>query len=102
MAAFTEGDADDNDNQDLLCFNALVDEKGRLLVPAYVRKRLGISRNALVSVVLEKVSSIKKYPVESDGDTEKILSSLASVDNIISYRCSSGFLEVTVGPGGSD
>ncbi len=100
MAAFTESDADDD--QDLLCFNAVVDEKGRLLVPAYIRKRLGISRNALVSVVLEKIASIKKYSVESDGDTEKILSSLASVDNIISYRCSSGFLEVTVGSGGSD
>ena len=99
MAAFTEGDAADDD-QDLLCFNAVVDDKGRLLVPAYVRKKLGISRDVLVSVVLEKVTSIKKYPLESDGDTEKILASLASVDNIISYRCSSGFLEVTVGPGG--
>ena len=94
MDVFTSGAVDD---EDVLCFSAVVDEKGRLVVPAYVRRKLGIARNALVSVVVEPVSRVKRFRAESDDDVERIL---ASIDKeVVSYRCEGGYLEVACGRG---
>ena len=94
MDVFTSGAVDD---EDVLCFSAVVDEKGRLVVPAYVRRKLGIARNALVSVVVEPVSRVKRFRAESDGDVERIL---ASIDkDVVSYRWAGGYLEVACGRG---
>ena len=75
---------------------ALLDEKGRLVVPAYVRRKLGIARNALVSVVVEPVSRVKRFRAESDCDAERILE---YVDDAVSYRCEGEYLEVACGRG---
>ena len=90
---FTSGAVDD---EDVLCFSAVVDEKGRLVVPAYVRRKLGIARNALVSVVVEPVSRVKRFRAESDCDAERILE---YVDDAVSYRCEGEYLEVACGRG---
>jgi bifunctional DNA-binding transcriptional regulator/antitoxin component of YhaV-PrlF toxin-antitoxin module len=94
--AFTQ-ECTDKCDDDILAFSAVVDDKGRLLVPAYVRKMLGISRNCVVSVVLERIYSVKTFRVESENDVEQVLD---SIDNVISYKYESGLLEVAAGKGG--
>ncbi len=89
---FTSGVVDDDE---ILCFSAVVDEKGRLVVPAYVRRKLGISKDALVSVVVEPISCVKKFRAESAGDVKRILESIC--DEVVSYRYGDGFLEVDCG-----
>lgn len=94
MDVFTPAIAD-TDNE-IFCFNAIVDEKGRLVVPAYIRKRLGIKRSRSVSVVIEAISTVKRFRVKSNCDVEKIVD---PIDDVISYKCNEGYLEVTVGKG---
>ncbi len=94
MDAFIPGTPEDN----LLCFNAVLDRKGRLLVPAYIRKKQGIAKNTLVSVIIDPVRTIKKFKIESESDIQKKLDSL---DNVLAYTYDGEYLKISIGTGGS-
>lgn len=88
---------DYTENKDILCFNATMDNKGRVLVPVSVRRMLDISGNRCVSITIEPISCVKRFRIGSSSDISGILD---SIDNVINYREDDGILEVTIGRGG--
>lgn len=54
MKAFTSDSSIANSLTKVFCFVAKVDEKGRIIVPAYIRNRLALNANSEVFVLIEK------------------------------------------------
>ena len=63
----------DSSDSNILFFTATVDERGRLIIPASIRKKLGISFGAAVFVGIEKVivSGSAVNSPENKGGGEK-------------------------------
>lgn len=64
----------DNSASNILFFTAKLDERARIIVPAPIRKKLGISFGAVVFVGIEKVrssESAKDFSKKAVGDSNE-------------------------------
>ncbi|PSG99113.1 MAG: hypothetical protein BRC29_03225 [Nanohaloarchaea archaeon SW_7_43_1] len=73
-------------------WKARVDSKGRVTIPARIRKKLGISQGDRISLSLNSTRVIQKQ-VENREEAIKLLSSLNFVK---SFSYSDDFLEVVL------
>lgn len=74
-------------------FSAELDSKGRVTIPAEIRKRLGLEPGDRVSLELESGRVLRK---EFSSKSEA-LQYLEELENVRSFSFSSGTLEVVLG-----
>ena len=66
-----------------IVFAASLDDKGRITVPSFLRRKFNLRKNSKILVRISKPEKIEKFKIESFNQLKKILNEIDDAEEII-------------------
>jgi len=66
-----------------IVFTASLDDKGRITIPSFLRKKLNLGKSSKILVSISKPKKIEKFEIRSFTQLKKILNEIDDAEEII-------------------